>query len=131
MKNRKTIERFIELRADGNSFDKISKELKVNKQTLINWSKKFETEIQNLKTINLDALLKEYQISKETRIKNLGAISKKLLEEATERKISDLPTEKLFKLIAEYHEIIRNEDTSLLIEDEDNMVKMPKAYYKI
>lgn len=39
MKDQETKERFIELRAKGLSFDKISKELKVSKQILIDWSR--------------------------------------------------------------------------------------------
>jgi len=34
-------QRFIEMRAKDISYDKISKELGVSKQTLINWSKEF------------------------------------------------------------------------------------------
>jgi len=40
MKDQQTKEKFIELRAKGLSFDKISRELRISKQTLINWSKK-------------------------------------------------------------------------------------------
>ena len=38
-------QRFIEMRAKDISYDKISKELGVSKQTLINWSKNFNIEI--------------------------------------------------------------------------------------
>ena len=46
-----TKEKFIELRAKGWSFDKIAKELGKAKQTLINWSKELEDEIDNLKAL--------------------------------------------------------------------------------
>ena len=53
MKPIETKHNFIKLRAKGNSFDKIAKELGVAKQTLIDWSKEFEEEIANLKAIEL------------------------------------------------------------------------------
>ena len=40
MKMEKNIEKFIELRIAGNSFDEIAKELQTSKQSLIEWNKK-------------------------------------------------------------------------------------------
>ena len=37
---------FVTLRADGLSFDKIAKQLKISKATLIQWSKLFEDNIK-------------------------------------------------------------------------------------
>jgi len=39
MKDQKLKEEFLVLRAQGQSFEKIAKQLKVSKQTLINWSR--------------------------------------------------------------------------------------------
>ena len=47
--NNKQIE-FITLRADGLSFDKIAKQLKISKATLIQWSKLFEDNIKEFKS---------------------------------------------------------------------------------
>ncbi len=49
MKDNETKNKFIELRAKGFSFAKISKELKTSKQTLVTWSKDLTLEIKNLK----------------------------------------------------------------------------------
>ncbi len=56
MADSKTIERFIELRAKGLSFDKIAKDLGKAKQTLIDWSKDYQEEIANLKALELETL---------------------------------------------------------------------------
>ena len=72
MKDNETKEKFIELRAKGYSFDKISSELKVCKQTLIYWSRDFEEEIGNLKAIELEALQEQYFMTKKQRIEKLG-----------------------------------------------------------
>jgi len=56
MKDQETIARFIHLRATGLSYDKISAELKVSKPTLIEWSRKYQFDIQNLRAIETEAL---------------------------------------------------------------------------
>jgi len=48
MKEQTVKERFLALRAQGLSFEKIARQLKVSKQTLINWSREFRYEISNL-----------------------------------------------------------------------------------
>ena len=52
--------RFIHLRAKGNSFDKIAKELKVSKSTLSNWSQELEEQIAQTKAMELEALQEEF-----------------------------------------------------------------------
>ena len=49
--------RFIELRANGNSFSQIAEEISTSKTTLVKWAKEFEGEIVNLKQIEIEALL--------------------------------------------------------------------------
>jgi hypothetical protein len=49
-------DKFIELTAMGLSYDKISKQLKVSKSTLIEWSKVFEPGIRHLRNIKLEPL---------------------------------------------------------------------------
>ena len=48
MKDTETKNRFIELRAQGWSYSRIAAELKTCKQTLINWSRDFSIEIDNM-----------------------------------------------------------------------------------
>jgi transposase len=50
----KDYDKFIELTAMGLSYDKISKQLKVSKSTLIEWSKVFEPGIRHLRNIKLE-----------------------------------------------------------------------------
>jgi len=47
---------FIELRAKGWSYVKISRKLKVSKNTLANWGAELEGEIASLKAMELEAL---------------------------------------------------------------------------
>jgi len=56
MKDEETIARFIHLRAQGLSFARIATELNVSKPTLINWGRQFQFEIQNLRSVETEAL---------------------------------------------------------------------------
>ena len=110
MKDQETRERFIELRARGLSFDKISKELRTSKQTLINWGKELQEKIANLKAIELETPQEKYCLSKEKRTELFGEKLKVLKEELDKRDLSELSTKELFDLLVKYHAIIKKED---------------------
>lgn len=64
-------QQFITMRADGISYDTISKELGVAKATLIKWNKKYSNEINNLNFVALQALIDEISKSKRERVEIL------------------------------------------------------------
>ena len=76
--------KFILLRSDGISFDKIAKELKVSKVTLIQWSKLFEDNIKELQFLVMVEIKKRYSntVAKryETLLQQLDKIDKAILE---------------------------------------------------
>ena len=76
--------KFILLRSDGLSFDKIAKELKVSKVTLIQWSKLFEDDIKELQFLAMVEIKKRYSntVAKryETLLQQLDKIDKAILE---------------------------------------------------
>lgn len=102
-------QRFIELRAQGMSFDKIAQELGKAKQTLIDWSKELEEEIANYKALELEALYESYYLLKEARLKQFGGIVNKLTEELQSRDLSDVPTDKLLDLYLKYSDKVKEE----------------------
>ena len=118
MKDTKTVEEFIILRAQGWSFDRIAKKLKTAKQTLINWSGTYGVEISHLKALELEALQEEYFLTKEGKIKLLGEAVKKLKTELDKRDLSDVPTAKLYELLDRYHELARTEAVDPDFRDE-------------
>lgn len=89
---------FIELRAKGNSFDTIAKQLEVSKGTLINWSRDLEDEIQNYSALELDTLKEKYLISKKHQIQSYGEQLATVREELSNRDLSDVKTEKLIEV---------------------------------
>jgi len=94
-----TKEKFIDLRAMGLSYDKISKELKVSKSTLIEWSKEFELEIKNFRTIELEALREKFMLNKGKKLELSKEIFEKLMENLRSRNFDDIPSDKLVNLI--------------------------------
>ena len=72
MHDEKIVQRFIELRASGWTYDRLMTELNVTKPTLIAWSRKHQFQIQNLKTIELEALGEKWLASITDRVNALG-----------------------------------------------------------
>lgn len=95
-------EKFIELRAQGYSFDKIAKELGKAKQTLIDWSRELQEEIASRKALELEALYDQFSLMKEHRLRELGKTLARLQTEIESRDLSDVPTDKLLDLQLKY-----------------------------
>lgn len=91
---------FIELRIRGKTFEEISKELAVSKQTLINWNKieVIKDAIRAGKQIRVESILREYQLDRESRLQNLSLISRRINQEIEKREYSEISTERLFKI---------------------------------
>lgn len=91
-------QQFISLRAKGQSFAAIAEALNVSRGTLVNWSRKFRFEIQNLHAIEMEALQEQLIASKEVRAKALAQQLCRVETELTSRNLADIPTAKLFSL---------------------------------
>jgi len=87
--------RFIHLRAKGNSYARIAKELGVSKGTLVNWNTELEAEISQIRSIELEALQEEFFLLKEGRIRLLGEQLKSIQDEISKRDLSKVKTDKL------------------------------------
>lgn len=108
-------EKFIELRAEGMSFARISDAIGKSKPTLIKWSQELEIEIQNMRAIEQEALREKYLITKEKRLEMLGASLDKIKEEIAKRDLSEISTEKLFHLNIKLLQEIKGEEASSLV----------------
>lgn len=102
-------QRFVELRAKGYSYEKIAKELKKAKQTLIDWSIELQEEIANLKAMELEELYGKYYLLKENRLQTFGELLDKMKQEVTTRDLSEVPTGKLLELLIKYSGYINDE----------------------
>jgi hypothetical protein len=98
MHDDKTVQRFIELRAQGWTYARLMTELNVTKPTLIAWSRKHQFQIQNLKAIELEALSAKWLASSTDRVNALGEQLRRIESELATRQPSALTTPQLFAL---------------------------------
>ncbi|MBW8015898.1 MAG: hypothetical protein FVQ82_06900 [Planctomycetes bacterium] len=89
---------FIELRAAGQSYNKISVQLKVSKPTLIKWSRKFSNDIKNAKALEIESIREEYLLGREHQLRVLGTQLSKLTKEILKRNLKEIPTWRLFDM---------------------------------
>jgi transcriptional regulator with XRE-family HTH domain len=98
MHDDKTVQRFVELRSQGWTFARIATELKVSKPTLINWSRKHQFQIQNLRAVELEALADQWLSSVSDRLNSLGEHLHKIEAELATRDVKDLSTTQLYSV---------------------------------
>jgi len=93
-------EQFIELRIKGETFMKISEQLQVSKQTLINWSKEedISDQIRVARAIKYQSLVKQFEVNKEERLKYHLNLHRKIMTELLQRDLSKVSTDKLLKM---------------------------------
>ena len=98
MHDENTVQRFIELRAQGWSYARLMTELNVTKPTLIVWSRKHQFQLQNLKAIELEALGEKWLASTADRVNRLGEQLRQVEGELSQRNLGDLTTLQLYTL---------------------------------
>jgi len=108
-------QQFIELRAKGYSFQKISDELSISKPTLIDWSKDTDTnrDIQNQRTLAVDELQERYAITRRHRIVVFGEFLQKAKDELNNRDMSDIPTDRLITMVIKLSNTLKADETEL------------------
>lgn len=114
----KTIEQkqeFVELRAKGYSFAKISEQIKVSKPTLIQWSQDEVTfrNIHNLKALYHDELQEQYAITKRHRIAVFGEVLNRVKNELQKRDLSEIPTDKLIAMTIRLSETLKQDEAEI------------------
>jgi hypothetical protein len=91
-------QKFILLRADGLSFDKIAKELKVSKAQLIQWSKIYEDEIKEIQFHAFLQIKEAYSYTQKSRYENLLKQLDKLDKGILEADLSTASIKDLFTI---------------------------------
>ena len=82
MKDQETVQKFVELRAQGWSFVRIAAELGVAKSTLTEWSRKFRFEINNRRAVALDDLQDRVLGTVQSRVAGLADTPRSSLQSA-------------------------------------------------
>lgn len=102
------IQKFIELRADNISYEKIAKELKVSKTTLIKWAKDYQLDIDNLRAISYESLNEQYKASRKHRLAMWSEQLEAIQNELKARGLKDIPTAKLIELLDSLSEKVKD-----------------------
>lgn len=106
-------EKFIELRAQGLSFERISKELNVSKPVLLKWSGELIERIKQAQFFELENIVEKYSLMRakrfETHSKLLSSALQELQERAENNKLKTLSTEKLFELVEQLEQRIEKD----------------------
>lgn len=111
------MEQFIQMRVEGHSFKVISEMINVSKPTLINWSRNFKFEIDNLRALEIDRIKSNFLFRRETNLEFLLKISSKVDEELGQRDFTKVPTEKLLRLSLEIRSQINDLGTAKITHE--------------
>ena len=109
MKDQETKEKFIQLRAEGRSFDSIAKELNTSKPTLIKWSRELEREINNAKYFVAQNIMQQFKITKQEHLKYLTKELEKIYEALGQKDYKELPVKDLILLKEKFEEDLKKE----------------------
>ncbi len=109
MKDQETVQKFIELRAQGWSFVRIAAELGVAKSTLTEWSRKFRFDIHNRRALVLDDLQDRVLGTVQARVASLAEKLGKIEHELRQRGLTDVSTTQLYSLAASLRRQIERE----------------------
>lgn len=109
MKDTETKLKFIQLRAEGNSYRSIAKKLKIAKSTCEVWSRELAQQINGQKREYLEELLESYKASKAGRIKALGDTLKRIDATLKEADLTKIDAGRLLDYKLKYMEALKNE----------------------
>ena len=108
---------FIRLRAENNSYNKISKELSISKDTCSKWEKQLQSEITKHKKDQLEELYTSYFMYKESRITELGESLKAINKALESKDLEKIPAEKLLDYKLKYMTELKKEYIQLKEND--------------
>lgn len=121
MKDIETQHRFLELRAQGKSLRTVADELAVGRQTLVRWEREHKEQIENLKAMELDALLERHHLTVQAQIERYGVELKRVTEELQKRDLADVPTPKLYDIMIKLHARVEGACPALTLRDDDEI----------
>jgi len=118
MKEAKTRQKFLELRAQGKSLRAIEIEIGTNRGTLAKWESECKEELENLRAMELEAMREEYSLTTQARIERFGRQLQRVTEELENRDLSDIPTPRLVDLAIKLDTKLREEGPTPTITSE-------------
>ena len=102
MKSDEDREKFIELRARGFGYTYIAKELGISKSTCFEWNKEMRYRVDEARDARLLDLYEQYNITKESRIKQLYKILEKIDNAVDAADFTSLSVKDLLEIRTKY-----------------------------
>jgi hypothetical protein len=127
MKDQETVQKFIDLRAQGWSFVRIASELGVAKSTLTEWSRKSRFEINNRRALVLDDLQDRILGTVQSRVASLAEKLSRVEQELRQRGLKEVSTSQLYSLAASLRRQIKRETGPIRMVTPTNAI--PKEEY--
>jgi len=122
-KTNEDIQKFIELRASGLSFDKIAQETGTSKPVLLKWSKDYQQELEQAFFFELQDILSQYEVMRRGRVDVIAETLQSALTELRARaqagNFGDLSTDKLLKVVLMLEARLERETGSRRLEFSD------------
>ncbi len=115
-----TVERFIQLRAQGRTILSISEELQVAPRTLNKWQKKYRQDLNYHRNVELEKVQDKHLRSHEKELECLSNQLKRVEEVLHERRLSACSTESLFAMSIALRSQIRKQRIEPVFDDADD-----------
>jgi hypothetical protein len=129
MKDSETIARFIFLRSQGWSFNRITVELNVSKPTLIKWSRQHQFDIANLRATETEALAERVFRQRHERWEFLASQLKRIEDEIEKRALDEIPIARLHSIAAGLRAEIKQEVGTVRFSETNS--RIPSEEYVI
>src|SRR4030095_16250254 len=127
MKDQETVQKSLELRAQGWGFVRIAAELGVAKSTLTDWSRKFRFEIHNRRALVLDDLQDRILGTVQSRVAALAEKLGRVEQELRQRGLAEVSTAQLYSMAAALRRQIERETGPIRLVAPTNLI--PKEEY--
>ena len=121
MKDIKTKHRFVELRAQDKSLRTAADELGIGLQTAVRWERELKEQIEDLKIMELDALLERHRLTLQAQIERYGVELTRLNEEIEKRDLAEVPTPKLYDIMIKLHARVDAARPAFTLRDDDEI----------
>lgn len=101
--------KFVQLRAEGRSFNYIAQCLHISQTTCVKWERELANQIDDSKRACFAELLQSFGMAKEARIKRLGEALKRIDEALEAIDFTNIDPAKLLELKLKYMEALKAE----------------------
>jgi transposase len=113
--------RIVELLGKGKSQRTVADELGIGLQTVVRWERELKEQIENVRVTEFDALLERYQLTVQAQIERYGIELARVTEELQKRDLADVPTPKLYDIMAKLHARVEEVRPTLIMRDDDEI----------